>query len=186
MQVCICPFSVCRYYETLHIQWIYLQLQWGTETPWSTGMHLVRTLVVYIQGINPEWPCSIPKFCRLNITHACALLPPRFHCNPELTGKTLPRLNLLHVPSSPWLVTTVRDHLRRTPILVHLLPKSLPDQCEGPLSSNPSSWGDFLILETASSSYHWSLLLMLHQQQSQFHRSTLQSSRSQLQNCPCL
>lgn len=58
------------------------------------------------------------------------------------------------------------------------LPKALPNQCEGPLSSNPSLWECFLILETASPTYHWPLFPILQQQQSQVsgHRSTLQSS----------
>lgn len=125
------------------------------------------------------------------VTHACALLPPRFHCNPELTGKTLSRLKLLYAPSSPWLVRvwerscySQRSSMEDT----HSCPSSPQITTWSVIitfSSNPLLWGDFLILETASSSYHWSLLT-LHQQRSQFHRSTSQSSRPQLQNCPCL
>lgn len=152
-------------------------------------MHSVRTSVVYIQGINPECPWSVPKFHRLSHMHV-----PSSH----LGFIAIQNLQEKHFPDWSSCMHPPLHDLSEWERSCYSQRSSMEDTHSCPyspqittwsviitLSSNPLLWGDFLILETASSSYHWSLLT-LHQQRSQFHRSTLQSSRPQLQNCPCL
>lgn len=136
----------------------------------------------YTEAINPgsqhsritlEHPKTLQDKCHTHIPP----LPPRLHRNPEFTGKTLSRLD----PPARTLLSTTYHHSQRSPMEdTHTcLSPPLPDHCEGPLSSNSSFWGRFLILDRASSSYHWPFLPILHQQQSQVpgHRSTAPSSR---------